>query len=420
MADNGTSVDSPKKGKRRGGRRTGGGGVPAAVEGGAAGGDQMSLLTNKLMDNPDFMSALQAQLGDQLGASMADKSLFYRSLPKQCKARVRALKNLQVDSQQIECRFHKELHELECRFESEFLALYEKRKQIVTGSYEPTDEECVFDLDDEEEDDEEEQNGEEAKADGEKEKDDSDEALAKSVEQKVSLNESEYDENTKGLPQFWLTALQNVSSVAELIEECDLEILKHLDDIKCTLLADPVGFVLDFYFAENEFFTNRVLTKRYLMKIEVDAADPFSFDGGEIYRCEGCEIEWNKGKNVTVKTVKKKQKNKKQGQVRTITKQVKADSFFNFFSPPQLPENEEEEVDEEVAQIVAQDYEIGLFLKESFIPKAVLFFTGEENDEEDDDDDEYDDMEDEDYDESQDPDYKPPAGGDQPQECQQQ
>lgn len=46
-----------------------------------------------------------------------------------------------------------------------------------------------------------------------------------------------------------------------------------------------------------------------------------------------CEIEWHKGKDVTVKTIKKKQKHKGRGIVRTVTKQVPTDSFFNFFNP---------------------------------------------------------------------------------------
>lgn len=46
-----------------------------------------------------------------------------------------------------------------------------------------------------------------------------------------------------------------------------------------------------------------------------------------------CTIDWKKGKNVTVKTIKKKQKHKGRGTVRTITKQVPNESFFNFFSP---------------------------------------------------------------------------------------
>ena len=48
-----------------------------------------------------------------------------------------------------------------------------------------------------------------------------------------------------------------------------------------------------------------------------------------------CPITWNKGKNVTVKVVKKKQKHKGRGITRTVTKTVQNDSFFNFFSPPE-------------------------------------------------------------------------------------
>lgn len=49
--------------------------------------------------------------------------------------------------------------------------------------------------------------------------------------------------------------------------------------------------------------------------------------------CVRCEIDWKKGKDVTVKTIKKKQKHKGRGTVRTVTKQVPNDSFFNFFNP---------------------------------------------------------------------------------------
>ena len=48
-----------------------------------------------------------------------------------------------------------------------------------------------------------------------------------------------------------------------------------------------------------------------------------------------CKIDWNKGENVTVKTIKKKQKHKGKGTIRTVTKQIPNDSFFNFFNPPE-------------------------------------------------------------------------------------
>lgn len=45
-------------------------------------------------------------------------------------------------------------------------------------------------------------------------------------------------------------------------------------------------------------------------------------------------IDWKKGKNVTVKTIKKNQKHKSRGSMRTVTKTVQNESFFHFFSPP--------------------------------------------------------------------------------------
>jgi len=112
------------------------------------------------------------------------------------------------------------------------------------------------------------------------------------------------------------------------------------------------------------------------MKSEPDKADPFSFEGPEIVDCDGCAIDWKKGKNVTVKTIKKKQKHKGRGTVRTITKQVPNDSFFNFFSPLKAS-GDGESLDEDSEFTLASDFEIGHFFRERIVPRAVLYFTGE-------------------------------------------
>merc|ERR1711874_381074 len=134
---------------------------------------------------------------------------------------------------------------------------------------------------------------------------------------------------------------------------------------------------LHFHFAPNQFFTNSILTKCYEMKCEPPEDDPFSFEGPEIFKCTGCPIDWQKGKNLTVKQVKKKQKHKSKGSVRTITKQVKADSFFNFFDPPAVPDDPNAEVDEDTQALLTADFEIGHYIRERIVPRAVLFFTGE-------------------------------------------
>merc|ERR1719375_2954818 len=86
----------------------------------------------------------------------------------------------------------------------------------------------------------------------------------------------------------------------------------------------------------------------------------------------GTEIAWKKGKNVTVKVMKKKVKKKGKESGPPITKTVKEDSFFNFFDPPDVAALEELDEDE-----VEEDYEMGCCFKDEIIPHAVRWYTGE-------------------------------------------
>ena len=52
------------------------------------------------------------------------------------------------------------------------------------------------------------------------------------------------------------------------------------------------------------------------------------------------------------------------GQAKYVTdKTVKNDSFFNFFAPPEVPE--------ETEQLLEADFEIGHFFRERLIPKTI-------------------------------------------------
>jgi len=59
-----------------------------------------------------------------------------------------------------------------------------------------------------------------------------------------------------------------------------------------------------------------------------------------IEKCEGCEIGWKQGRDVTKKNVKKKSKNKK-AEKKTVTKVVELESFFNFFKTLTMPNEQE-------------------------------------------------------------------------------
>ncbi|KAK7098440.1 nucleosome assembly protein 1-like 1-A isoform X1 [Littorina saxatilis] len=374
-----------------------------------AGGDtaaESTKIAAQLMKNPQVLAALQEKLGSIVGTP----SGYIQSLPKPVKRRIKALKKLQNDVINLEAQFYKEVHVLECKYAAQYAPLFDKRCEIVTGNVEPKDDECDWPSDDEKDEED-----KLAVSDELKEK-------AK-VEEKKEEEEKKTEEEMKGIPGFWLTIFKNVDMLAEMVQDHDEPILNHLQDIKVKFSdGEPKGFTLEFHFEPNEFFTETVLTKQYTMRFEQDSTDPFSYEGPEIVKCTGCPITWNKGKNVTVKTVKKKQKHKGRGITRTVTKTVQNDSFFNFFTPPQVPEGEnEDDMDEDTEALLAADFEIGHFIRERIVPRSVLYFTGEalENDEYDDEDGEEED-DGEDYDEENDPDFQPGEGGEKPAECKQQ
>ncbi|XP_077995080.1 nucleosome assembly protein 1-like 1 isoform X2 [Glandiceps talaboti] len=372
-------------------------------------------ITSQVLQSPQVLAALQ----DRLDGLVGKGSGYVDSLPKVVKRRIKALKNLQVKYAKTEAKFYEEVHELECKYVALYQGLYDKRKEIITGAIEPTDSDCEWPSSDEEDEDEEK------------------ELLADELKKKAAIEDKEKEddkeeENPSGVPEFWLTIFKNVDMLSEMVQEHDESILRHLDDIqvKFSEPGQTMGFTLEYIFSANEYFTNKVLTKQYTMRAEPDETDPFSFEGPEIISCTGCTIDWKKGKNVTVKVIKKKQKHKGRGTTRTVTKTVQNDSFFNFFNPPQVPDDAE--MDEETEVLLAADFEIGHFFRERVIPKAVLYFTGEAIE----DDDEYEeegeeevivnrkagDAEGEEGDEEDenDPEYDPSKDGQKPAECKQQ
>merc|ERR1719158_1412070 len=316
---------------------------------------------------------------------------YIASLPAPVKRRLKALKRIQLESTKIEAKFYEEVHKLECKYHEMYKPLYDQRAKITKGEYEPNEDECEWPSDDEEDEEE----------------------LAGDMKDKAKLEDEKAkkekeEKEMKGVPEFWLTIFKNVDMLQEMVQEADEPLLHKLTDITVTFSEQPMGFTLHFYFAPNDYFSNLILTKEYEMKCEPSEDDPFSFEGPEIFKCKGCTINWKEGKNLTIKTVKKKQKHKSKGSVRTITKQVKADSFFNFFDPPQVPDDPQAEVDEDTQALLTADFEIGHYIRERIVPRAVLFFTGEALEDESDCEEEEDDSEDDDEDGSDnDPDFDP-------------
>lgn len=256
---------------------------------------------DQLLKDPGYLSAtMKRQILRQM----------VKSLPPNVQRRVKALKNLQLDYLKLEAKFYEEVHAIEKKYAEVYQPIFEKRVKIIGGDAEPTEEEANYQSAGEEEDEEMSERMREI-----------------TLEMKKGL--PKHPDNVAGIPEFWLTVFKSTEVLADMIQPHDEPILKQLRDIK--IIHDPadMAYTLEFHFAPNEYFKDTLLTKKYYMRSELDKEDPFNFEGPEIYKCTGCVINWAPGKNVTVKTIKKKQKHKARGAVRTITKQVRL-NFFRF------------------------------------------------------------------------------------------
>ncbi|KAK4432863.1 Nucleosome assembly protein 1 [Sesamum alatum] len=346
-------------------------------------------------DRADLVNALKNKLQDLAGKH----SDVLENLSPNVRKRVDALREIQTQHDDLEAKFFEERAALEAKYQKLYQPLYTKRYEIVNGEVE----------------------------------------VEGGINDVEATNQADKDE--KGVPDFWLTAMKNNEVLAEEISERDEAALKFLKDIKWSRIDNPKGFKLEFFFDTNPFFKNSVLTKTYHM---IDEDEPI------LEKAIGTEIEWYPGKCLTQKILKKKPK-KGSKNAKPITKTEQCESFFNFFSPPQVPD-EDDDIDEDAAEelqnLMEQDYDVGSTIRDKIIPHAVSWFTGEaaqeeygdiedddddldeedeEDDEEDEDEDEEDDDDDEDEDESKTRKKKSgraPAGdgpqGERPPECKQQ
>ena len=138
----------------------------------------------------------------------------------------------------------------------------------------------------------------------------------------------------KKIPDYWFKVLQSSGVINKEIGPEDEPLLKCINNIRVVDEEGTDNFTILFEMGENEYIKNTVLTKKFYLKND------------EPVKCESEPIEW-KGKNLTMKEMKKKQKNKKTGQQRVITKSVEAKSFFNFFRSLEAPEVNSLEANEE-------------------------------------------------------------------------
>lgn len=297
-------------------------------------------MASALAGNPQLMSMIQGKLGGLVGRS----SGYVESLPEPVKKRVNGLKGVQAEHAKLEAAFQEEVLALEKKYLQKYQPLYDRRAGIVAGKIEPTEDEIKVGLEDEEEETE--------------------------PAEEESNTTADSASNVSGIPEFWLTAMRNVTSLSEMITARDEEALKSLADIRMSYLDKP-GFKLTFTFNANEFFSNTSLTKTYYYQEEAGYGGDFVYD-----HADGEKISWKDAKDLTVRYESKKQRNKTTKQTRIVKRTIPVESFFNFFSPPAVPEEDAEDVASDIDERLELDYQVGEDIKEKLIPRAVDWFTG--------------------------------------------
>jgi len=211
-------------------------------------------------------------------------------------------------------------------------------------------------------------------------------------------------QGTPSVENFWLTVLQQSEEFMDQIYEHDEPVLEALEDITTEYMDETREiFKITFHFVENEYFTNKTLTKTY-------QCEPIGEHFPENLECNGitCDkIEWKEGKNVTVEY--KKVKGKK-------SKEEPQESFFRWFfrsvgGEHDFPDDveleteensdgeEEEETEEDaVDRVIEEDWDAAVVLRDHIIPHAVMYYQGEFVEDDDDEDEDEDEEEDSDED----------------------
>ncbi|XP_023339448.1 uncharacterized protein LOC111709776 [Eurytemora carolleeae] len=243
-----------------------------------------------------------------------------RKLTKEEKMRVNALKIILLQQKRLEGEMHREIFLLEAVYDKKKEDIYQTRRKLIEG--EPVDPESDPNI-----------------------------------------------ERDPGIPGYWLKVLLNSRNLKNIVQATDIPALENLVDISVTNLIQLSGFRINFSFRENEYFRNIVLTKDYLINfMPPEDASFLQYEGPQVVQCEGCKVQWNRHKNLTIRPVKKLQNHK------IITKFARKNSFFNFFNPPALPEPEHPQYQNK-KDLLEAHIQIGLFIKEYIVPKSYLFFT---------------------------------------------
>ncbi|ELV10634.1 protein SET [Tupaia chinensis] len=117
------------------------------------------------------------------------------------------------------------------------------------------------------------------------------------------------------IPNFGVTTFVNHPQVSALLGEEDEEALHYLTRVEVTEFEDiKSGYRIDFYFDENPYFENKVLSKEFHL---IESGDPSS---------KSTEIKWKSGKDLM------KRSSQTQNKASRKRQHEEPESFFTWFT----------------------------------------------------------------------------------------
>uniref|UniRef100_A0A2I3GPP5 SET nuclear proto-oncogene n=1 Tax=Nomascus leucogenys TaxID=61853 RepID=A0A2I3GPP5_NOMLE len=117
------------------------------------------------------------------------------------------------------------------------------------------------------------------------------------------------------IPNFWVTTFVNHPQVSALLGEEDEETLHYLTRVEVTEFEDiKSGYRIDFYFDENPYFENKVLSKEFHLN---ESGDPSS---------KSTKIKWKSGQDLT------KRSSQTQNKASRKRQHEEPESFFTWFT----------------------------------------------------------------------------------------
>ncbi|XP_011300707.1 protein SET isoform X2 [Fopius arisanus] len=137
----------------------------------------------------------------------------------------------------------------------------------------------------------------------------------------------------KRIPNFWLTAFVNNKKIAEILEEDEEDALRYLNKLEVEEFEDiKSGYRINFYFDENPYFENEVLTKEFHL----------GSSGEWGLASQSTPIRWKDGADLTKRA-------KGKAQLKERKRPLGHRSFFDWFTDHGDPSSDD------IAELIKDD-----------------------------------------------------------------